>query len=74
MFRVRFAPIIRGITAAYSHKFCMVLYLAQSSEQFSLQEAQHYTTQAAFQVWPPKSGSCVLILLLMMDILVPETC
>jgi hypothetical protein len=33
-----------------------------------------YTTQVAFQVWPPKSGSYLLIVLLMMDILVPETC
>jgi hypothetical protein len=27
-----------------------------------------------FQVWPPKSGSYLLIVLLMMGILVPETC
>jgi hypothetical protein len=47
---------------------------ATSSEQCSLQEAQRYTTQAAFQVWPPKSGSYLLIELLMMGILVPETC
>jgi hypothetical protein len=30
-------------------------------------------TQAAFQVWPPKSGSYLLIVLLMMGILVTET-
>jgi hypothetical protein len=32
------------------------------------------TTQAAFQVWSPKSGRYSLIVLLMMGILVPETC
>jgi hypothetical protein len=48
--------------------------LATSSEQCSLLAAQHYTTQATFQVWPPKSGRYSLIVLLMMDILVPETC
>jgi hypothetical protein len=45
-----------------------------SSVQCSLQAAQRYTTQAAFQVWPPKSGSYLLIVLLMMGTLVPETC
>jgi hypothetical protein len=44
------------------------------SEQCSLLEAQRYTSQAAFQVWPPKSGSYLLIVLLVMGILVPETC
>jgi hypothetical protein len=39
-----------------------------------LQEAQRCTTQATFQVWPPKSGSYLLIVLLVMGILVPETC
>jgi hypothetical protein len=47
---------------------------ATSSEKCSLQAAQRYTTQAAFLVWPPKSGSYLLIVLLMMGILVPETC
>jgi hypothetical protein len=47
---------------------------ATSFEQCSLQAAQRYTTQAAFQVWPPKSGSYLLIVLLMMGIFVPETC
>jgi hypothetical protein len=32
------------------------------------------TTQAAFQVWPPKSGRYSLIVLLTVGILVPETC
>jgi hypothetical protein len=47
---------------------------ATSSEQFSLQASQRYTTQAAFQVCPPKSGSYLFIVLLMIGILVPETC
>jgi hypothetical protein len=47
---------------------------ATSSEQCSLQEAQRCTIHAAFQLWPPKSGSYLLIVLLMMGILVPETC
>jgi hypothetical protein len=39
----------------------------------------HHNTRAhyfayLFQVWPPKSGSYLLIVLLMMGILVPETC
>jgi hypothetical protein len=38
-----------------------------------IQEAQHCTTQTAFQVWPPTSGSYLLIVLLMKAILVPET-
>jgi hypothetical protein len=37
-------------------------------------EAQCSITQAASQVWPPKSGRYSLIVLLMMGILVPETC
>jgi hypothetical protein len=37
-------------------------------------KAQCSTTQAAFQVWPPKRGRHPLIVLLMMGILVPETC
>jgi hypothetical protein len=48
--------------------------LATSSKQCSLQEAQCGKTQAAFQIWPPKSGRYSLIVLLMMGILVPETC
>jgi hypothetical protein len=47
---------------------------ATSSEQCTPQAAQRYTTQAAFQVWPPNSGSYLLILLLTIGILVPETC
>jgi hypothetical protein len=50
------------------------LSLATSSEQCSLQEPQCGTTQVAFQLWPPKSGRYSLIVLLMMAILVPETC
>jgi hypothetical protein len=34
----------------------------------------HLPSSAAFQVSPPKSGSYLLIVLLMMDRLVPETC
>jgi hypothetical protein len=45
-----------------------------SSEQCSLKEAQCGTTQAVFQVWPPKSGRYSPIVLLMMGILMPETC
>jgi hypothetical protein len=30
-------------------------FRATFSEQCTLLAAQHYTTQAAFQVWPPKS-------------------
>jgi hypothetical protein len=48
-----------------------VASLTTSSEQFSLQKAQRYTAQAAFQEWPPKSGSYLLIAHLMMGILVP---
>jgi hypothetical protein len=40
----------------------------------SLQEAQRCTTQVAFQVWPPKSGNYLLTVLLILGILVPETC
>jgi hypothetical protein len=46
---------------------------ATSSEQCTLLAFQHYTTQVAFQVWPPKRGSYLLILL-MMGILVPKPC
>jgi hypothetical protein len=48
--------------------------VATTSDPCSPQEAQYCTTQAAFQVWPPKSGSYLLIVLLMMGILVLETC
>jgi hypothetical protein len=48
--------------------------VATSSEQCTYLAAQRCTTQAAFKVWPPKSGSYLLIVLLMMGILVPETC
>jgi hypothetical protein len=39
----------------------------------------HHNTRAhyfayIFQVWPPKSGSYLLIVIVMMGILVPETC
>jgi hypothetical protein len=44
------------------------------TEQCLLQETERCKTQAAFQVRPPKSGSYLLIVLLMMGILVPETC
>jgi hypothetical protein len=60
-------------STCFGHKYTYH-HQATPSEQCSLQAAQHYTTQVAFQVWPPKSGSCLLILLLMMGILVPETC
>jgi hypothetical protein len=43
-------------------------------EQCSLQETLRYTTQAAFQVWPPKSRSYLFIVLLTVGILMPETC
>jgi hypothetical protein len=42
----------------------------ESRLEYSLQEVQCSTTQAAFQVWPPKSGRYSLIVLLMMGILV----
>jgi hypothetical protein len=48
--------------------------MATFSGQCTLLAAKHYTTQAAFQLWPPKRGSYLLIVLLMMGILVPETC
>jgi hypothetical protein len=51
----------------------MHMFRTTSSEQCSLLAAQLYTTQAAFQVWQPKSGSYLSIVFLMMDILVPET-
>jgi hypothetical protein len=46
----------------------------QPPSSYPLLEAQRCTTQVAFQLWPPKSGSYLLIVLLMMGILVPETC
>jgi hypothetical protein len=48
--------------------------VATSSEHHTLLEAQRSTTQVAFQLWPPKSGSYLLIVLLIMGILMPEIC
>jgi hypothetical protein len=53
---------------------CVCVCVATSSKQCLLQETQGCKTQAAIQVWPPKSGSYLLIVFLMMGILVPETC
>jgi hypothetical protein len=59
--------------------YCLNMFRASmwpdtSSEQCTLLASQCSTTKAASQVWPPKSGSYLLIVLLMMGILMLETC
>jgi hypothetical protein len=56
-------PIIRSTISEY-----LPLLIGHTWKGYS-----HYFAYL-FQVWPPKSGSYLLIVLLMMGILVPETC
>jgi hypothetical protein len=72
-------PIIRSTISEYllflgSHIWKADWDVLHWASYSVLQGAQRYTTQAVFQVWPPKSGRYSLIVLLMMGILVPETC
>jgi hypothetical protein len=58
--------------------FLFSVYRELTSSTFAVHVTVHRRhsegKEPAFQVWPPKSERYSLIVLLMVDILVPETC